>query len=132
MIYLKKVFWIINIIFLLSLKEHIQSSPASLDAGDLFDFNGLCQHFAAKTPQSFRKVRESITQPLIIYAYFLYVFCVWLLTISTFLPNYQVLKKIGKTLNNNFFLIIYLFSDILRRYRKGIKKSTRNHIHNTH
>ena len=54
MIYFKKYF---ELSFFFSLKEHIQSSPASLDAGDLFDFNGLCQHFAAKTPQSFRKVR---------------------------------------------------------------------------
>lgn len=34
----------------------ILSSPLSLNLEDLMDFNTLCQHFAAKTPQSFRKV----------------------------------------------------------------------------
>lgn len=48
---------IIILFWFLIFKELIQSSPASLDADDLYDFNGLCQHFAAKTPQSFRKVR---------------------------------------------------------------------------
>lgn len=50
--------WMIYINFFVA--ELIQSSPASLDAGDLFDFNGLCQHFAAKTPQSFRKVSNKV------------------------------------------------------------------------
>ncbi|CAF1021102.1 unnamed protein product [Brachionus calyciflorus] len=37
------------------LTKMILSSPLSLNVDDLMDFNTLCQHFAAKTPQSFRK-----------------------------------------------------------------------------
>ncbi len=38
------------------IKEIIQNAPSTINIEDLSDFNTLCQHFAAKTPQSFRKV----------------------------------------------------------------------------
>lgn len=37
------------------LTKTIQHSPSTVNIEDLQDFNALCQHFAAKTPQSFRK-----------------------------------------------------------------------------
>lgn len=33
----------------------IQNAPSTINVEDLNDFNSLCQHFATKTPQSFRK-----------------------------------------------------------------------------
>jgi hypothetical protein len=33
----------------------IQNAPSTIDVEDLNDFNSLCQHYATKTPQSFRK-----------------------------------------------------------------------------
>ena len=36
--------------------ETIQSGPTTINIEDLQDFYTLCQHFATKTPQSFRKV----------------------------------------------------------------------------
>ncbi|RNA27526.1 TBC1 domain family member 23 [Brachionus plicatilis] len=44
------------------LAKMILSSPLSLNEDDLNDFNTLCQHFATKTPQSFRKIFQKIVK----------------------------------------------------------------------